>query len=67
MLKEWRKKAYFTQAELAKKLGVAQNTVSCWEHGNAIPDIFTAEKLSKILNIPISDIIKHFKLTLNEE
>ena len=67
MLKEWRKKAYLTQAELAKQLGVAQNTVSCWERGNAIPDIFTAEKLSKILNVPITDIIEHFKLAVNEE
>ncbi len=67
MLKEWRKNAYFTQAELAKQLGVAQNTVSCWEHGNAVPDIFTAEKLSKILDVPITDIICHFKLSENKE
>ena len=67
MLKEWRKKAYFTQTELAKQLGVAQNTVSCWERGNAIPDIFTTEKLSEILNVPITEIIKHFKLAGNED
>ena len=67
MLKEWRKKAYFSQAGLADKLGVAQNTVSCWEHGNAIPDIFTIEKLSKLLNVPVTDIIEHFKVFEKKE
>ena len=61
MLKEWRKKAYYTQESLAAELGVSQNTVCCWEHGKAIPDIFTIEKLSKLLNVPVTDIIEHFK------
>ena len=66
MLKEWRKKAYYTQAELADKLGVVQNTVSCWEHGKAVPDIFTIEKLSILLNVPVTDIIEHFKVLVKE-
>ena len=61
MLKEWRKKAYLTQIALAEKLGVSQNTVSCWEHGTAMPDILTVERLSNVINVPVTDIIEHFK------
>lgn len=66
MLKDWRKKAYYTQAELAGKLGVSQNTVSFWEHGRSVPDIFTVEKLSILLNVSVMDIIKHFKSFVKE-
>ena len=66
VLKQWRKKAYFTQAELAEKLGIAQNTVSSWEHGRTIPDIITIEKLSVLLNVPLVDIINYFKTIVEQ-
>lgn len=61
MLREWRKKAYFTQYSLADALGVNQSTVCGWEHGKSVPDVFTIEKLSKLLNVPVTSIIEYFK------
>lgn len=37
-IKELRKKAALTQAELAEAVGVTQSTVSQWESGKAVPD-----------------------------
>lgn len=37
-LKELRKKAGLSQSDFAKKINVAQNTVSNWENGNRVID-----------------------------
>ncbi len=66
MLKKWRKKAGLTQAELAEQLGVSQNTVSYWEIGKVKPDLLTAERLAAALNVPVADLIEHFKAVASE-
>ena len=38
-----------SQAELAKKIGVAQPTISTWENGTSQPDSIALAKLEKIL------------------
>lgn len=46
-----------TQRELAEKLQVSVTAVSKWENGHSLPDISLMEPLSRILGIPISDLI----------
>jgi DNA-binding helix-turn-helix protein len=38
MLKDLRKRAGLTQAELAIKLGIKQGSISNWENGTSNPD-----------------------------
>lgn len=58
-LKEYRLSANMNQAQLAEKLCVTQACISRWEHGIAYPEIDTAKKISKILNIPFDLIFDH--------
>ncbi len=51
-LKEYRLNANMNQAQLAEKLCVTQACVSRWEHKVAYPEVETAKKISKLLNIP---------------
>lgn len=39
VIKKYRKKAGFTQEEMAKRLGVTTPAVNKWENGNSKPDI----------------------------
>ncbi|MDR0293941.1 MAG: helix-turn-helix transcriptional regulator [Oscillospiraceae bacterium] len=50
MIAEYRKRAGYNQAELAKALNVAQTTVSGWERGSREPDNKAITKLCKLLN-----------------
>lgn len=46
-----------TQAEFAKKLGVAQVTVSSWERGVREPNFEACELIADTLNIPLSAVM----------
>ena len=48
-LAEARKEKGFTQAELAKRLGVTAQAVSKWERGNAYPDIELLDGIFRVL------------------
>lgn len=50
-LKELRLEAHLSQAELAQKMGVGQNTVSTWELGARQPDYDTLIKLAKYFEV----------------
>lgn len=50
-LKELRIEANMTQATLAQKMGVSQNTVSSWELGTRQPDYDTLLKLSRLFDV----------------
>jgi DNA-binding XRE family transcriptional regulator len=60
MFKQLRKEKGFTQAELAEKLEVGQNTISNWENGVSKPDIYMADKISKTFCCDLSEVIKCF-------
>lgn len=56
-LKDLRKKAGFTQDELAKKIGISKRTLAYWEKGenNIKPE--KAEKLAKIFNVSVAYLL----------
>lgn len=56
-IKAMRKKAGFTQCELAERIGVGNRTVSKWEQGRGIPDISLLYQLSVVLDIDIESIL----------
>ncbi|MBE5779235.1 MAG: helix-turn-helix transcriptional regulator [Clostridiales bacterium] len=47
-----RKKAGFSQEELAEKMGISRQAVSRWETGEAIPDTEKIIQLSKLFQVP---------------
>lgn len=44
--------AGFTQADVAKKMGVTKSTVINWEKGRITPRIAEIEMMSRLYNIP---------------
>lgn len=50
-IKALRTQKKMTQVELAKRLNVAQNTVSYWEKGKTEPDFATVSKLTEIFGV----------------
>lgn len=56
-LKNARKSAYLTQAQVAKGLGVVESCYANWEQGRTEPSIDSLRKLSKILNVSIDELI----------
>lgn len=49
-----RKKAGFSQAQLAEQLFISPQAVGKWERGESIPDILTINKLAKILGLDLN-------------
>ncbi len=47
-----RKEKSLTQSELAKMMQTTQDTISLWELGKSMPDIYALVKLSKIFSVP---------------
>lgn len=42
----------FSQAELAKKLGVSQRSISMWENGESVPKNITRIKIAVLFGLP---------------
>lgn len=60
MLKDLRKRAGLTQAELAIKLGIKQGSISNWENGTSKPDIPMAVKLAEFLKVNVDEVVACF-------
>lgn len=56
LIKELREKKQMTQVELANKLLVSEKTISKWETGRGLPDIFLIEPLSRALDVSILEL-----------
>lgn len=52
-IKQARKEAGLTQAELADHVGLSSDAVSKWENGHSTPGLLTLERLPAILNRPV--------------
>ena len=46
-----------TQEELAQKLSVTRQNISCWENGKSEPDIDTLMKISEIFEVNINSLL----------
>ena len=55
-ISKYRKKSGLSQAELAKKIGVKNSTVSSWERGANAPDIETLFSICKLFNVTVADM-----------
>ena len=53
----YRKKAGLTQAELAEKINYSDKSVSKWESGNGVPDVYTLLQLAKLYKVSMNDLV----------
>ncbi len=54
---QYRKAAGFTQAELAEKINYSDKSVSKWESGNGVPDVYVLIELAKIFGVTVDDLV----------
>ena len=53
----YRKAAGLTQAELAEKINYSDKSVSKWESGNGVPDIYVLLELAKLYGVTLNDLV----------
>ena len=53
-LTKYRKAAGLTQAELAEKINYSDKSVSKWESGNGVPDIYTLVQLANLYGVTVN-------------
>ncbi|WP_081979207.1 helix-turn-helix transcriptional regulator [Lacinutrix jangbogonensis] len=56
MLKEFLKSKGVKQKWLANKIGVSEVSVSNWVKGKSEPTLKNCQKISEILNIPLTEL-----------
>ena len=54
---EFRKKCNMTQADLAEKLSYSDKSVSKWERGDGVPDIYVLTRMAELFGVTVNDII----------
>ena len=55
-IKDYRKKRALTQSQLAKTLGVGQNTICQWEKGKRNPSIKMCKDLARIFGVSLDEL-----------
>ena len=53
----YRKKCGLTQAQLADKVGYTDKSISKWERGDSVPDVFVLKELANIFGIKVSALL----------
>lgn len=53
----YRKAAGFTQVELAEKINYSDKSVSKWEQGNGIPDVYILVRLAALYGISLNELV----------
>ncbi len=56
-IKALRKEKSLTQDDLANELMVTRQVISKWEHGYSLPSVDLIIELSKLLSVPIDDLL----------
>lgn len=57
-LLEARKKRGMSQEEVAEKLGVTRQTISKWELGETVPDIYQSKKMAELYHLTLDELIE---------
>lgn len=58
-LKHLRKRANFTQEELAEQLNVSRQAVAKWEKGETVPDISSCIAMAKLYNVTLDNLVNY--------
>ena len=53
----YRKAAGLTQADLAEKFIYSDKSVSKWESGNGIPDVYTLMQMAKLFGVTLNELV----------
>ena len=53
----YRKEAGLTQAELAEKINYSDKSVSKWEQGNGVPDVYVLMQLAQLYGVTLNDLV----------
>ncbi|TGY65679.1 helix-turn-helix transcriptional regulator [Dubosiella muris] len=53
-----RRKKGYSQEDVAERLGVSRQTISKWETGETIPDVFQAKTMARLYDIPLDELIE---------
>ena len=56
-LAHYRKRAGLTQAELAEKINYSDKSVSKWEQGNGMPDIYILMQLAALYRVTLNELV----------
>ena len=56
-LAHYRKAAGFTQVELAEKINYSDKSVSKWESGNGVPDVYTLMQLAELYGVTVDALL----------
>ena len=56
-MRNLRKEKKLTQKELAEKFYVTPSTVSKWENGVAVPDIYSVTSMADVFGVPVSELL----------
>ena len=56
-MRSLRKEKKLTQKELAAKLYVTPSTVSKWENGVAVPDIYAVTSMADVFGVPVTELL----------
>ena len=57
-LRKLRLEKKLTQEQVAEKLGVSAQSVSCWETGATFPDVMMLPEISKLYGVLVDDLFK---------
>lgn len=57
-LKKAREEKGITQEFVAKEMYISRQTLSRWEQGKTLPNIYSLQKLSSIYNVPLDALIE---------
>ncbi len=52
-----RKAAGMTQAELAEKINYSDKSVSKWESGNGVPDVYTLMQIAELFHVTLNELV----------
>ena len=53
----YRKNVGMTQAEVAEKINYSDKSISKWESGNGVPDIYVLIQLASLFDVTVNDLI----------